>query len=104
MTSLTKKKRRAKDAATTAKITQDRVETESGIGDEIGDEGPSEEGEKRKKKKAKFAIEKLEGGVARVAGIISESKFSSLNLSAPTFQAIQEDMKFEYMTEVWCGL
>ena len=82
------------------KLTEERVDVEAGE----GDEAPLEEGEKKKKKKAKFSIEKLEGGVAQVEGIMSDSKFSSLNLSPPSIQALQEDMKFELMTEVWCGL
>lgn len=52
-----------------------------------------------KRKKAKFAIEKLEGGVAKVDGIMSGVAFNSLPICEHSQKAINE-MKFEFMTEV----
>ncbi|KAH9312246.1 hypothetical protein KI387_027281 [Taxus chinensis] len=55
--------------------------------------------EKKKAKKIKFTIERLEGATANVSGIMSYVAFDTLKLSEPTVNAIK-DMGFENMTEI----
>ena len=53
----------------------------------------------KKRKKTKFDIEMLGGGVAEVSGIMSNTAFDTLPVSEPTKNALR-DTGFTHMTEV----
>ncbi|CAM6129163.1 unnamed protein product [Calypogeia fissa] len=68
-------------------------------GEELEQNGVEAAQERKKSKKTKFEIEKLDGGTAIVTGIMSNTAFDSLPVSEPTKNAIK-DTGFTHMTEI----
>lgn len=93
--------------ASEGKEEEEEVGEGGAVSGELDDFDAGEEGEKENTptksgkggKKAKFALEKLEGGVSIVKGIMSSVAFETLEVSDLTKNAVK-DMGFEHMTEV----
>ncbi|KAL3683442.1 hypothetical protein R1sor_001464 [Riccia sorocarpa] len=81
---------------------QEKKAKENGTGKRKADKDPENvvsNGEKKKSKKTKFEIEKLDGGTVAVSGIMSSTSFDTLPVSEPTMNAIK-DTGFSQMTEI----
>ncbi|BBN17222.1 ATP-dependent RNA helicase DDX18/HAS1 [Marchantia polymorpha subsp. ruderalis] len=74
---------------------------ENGVGKRKAEKVPENavEQEGKKSKKTKFEIERLDGGIVSVSGIMSSTAFESLPVSEPTKIAIK-DTGFTHMTEI----
>jgi hypothetical protein len=78
-------------------VTKTKVAGKKRGTDKIEQDGQAEE--KKKSKKTKFEIEKLDVGTTIVSGIMSGTAFETLPVSEPTKNAIK-DTGFTHMTEV----
>uniref|UniRef100_A0A0D6R9W0 ATP-dependent RNA helicase n=1 Tax=Araucaria cunninghamii TaxID=56994 RepID=A0A0D6R9W0_ARACU len=93
-----KKRKSDFDSKSGEKEQQQREVVGEGNPRNLEDNGNDKSG-KKKAKKIKFSIEKMEGATVNVSGIMSALAFDNLKLSEPTLNAIK-DMGFENMTEI----